>query len=115
VFSALVTCPDGRLLCAIRGKEGPEIVVFDPESRAFTDRIAPPDGGPVDNGLQVGPDGRVYGVTHNCIFRLEPASLAIDEIVAFPEPLRGHAAAGPIINGELYYSSGHRLIAARIL
>ena len=66
-------------------------------------------------GLQVGPDNLIYGVTPHCIFTLDPTSLAIEEIIAFPGPLQGHAAAGPIVGGELYYSSGHRLMAAKVL
>jgi streptogramin lyase len=115
VYNALVTGPNGKLYCAIRGEEGAGIVLFDPEEREFIDRVTSPEDGPVDNGLQNGPDGKIYGLTNLCIFRLDPSSLEVEEIVVFPEPLGGHAAAGPIVDGQLYYSSGHRLMAARIL
>jgi streptogramin lyase len=114
-FTSLVTGRDGRLYCAIHGEGGAEIVVFDPESRTFTNRISPPDGGIVDNGLQVGPDGLIYGLTPLCIFTLDTASLAVQEILTFPERLKGHACSGPILNGELYYTSEHLLLAAKIL
>ena len=89
--------------------------MFDPATRAFTDRTAAPEGGPVDNGLQLGPDGMIYGLTHTLIYRLDPGSVTFDVIVEFDERLTGHAAAGPIVGRDLYFSSGHRLMAAEIL
>ncbi len=71
-FTALVTASDGRLFGTLHGDEGESIFVFDPDAREFTHRLSPPDGGSVDNGLQIGP------------------------------------------GGALYYSSGHRLMAARL-
>lgn len=116
IFNALAAVPDGRLIGTFVGDErGPELFVFDPATRAFTDRFATPEGGPVDNGLQVGPDGMIYGLTHTLIYRLDPGSLEFDVIVEFDNRLIGHAAAGPILGNELYLSSGHRLFAAEIL
>ncbi len=116
IFNALVAVPDGRLFGTFSGEErGPEIFVFDPRERAFTDRISAPEGGPVDNGLQLGPDGQIYGLTHTLIYRLDPDSLSVDVIVKFDESLGGHGAAGPIVGNDIYFSSGHRLMAAQIL
>jgi outer membrane protein assembly factor BamB len=116
VFNALVSVPDGRLFGTFSGKErGSELFVFDPRDRAFTDRISAPEGGPVDNGLQLGPDGQIYGLTHTLIYRLDPDSLSVDVIVEFDERLIGHGAAGPIVGNDIYFSSGHRLMAAQIL
>jgi streptogramin lyase len=115
VFNALVTGPDGRLYGTLCGEDGPKIFVFDPFLRMFPEIIIPPDGDPVDNGLQIGPDGKIYGLTLLCVYCLDPGSLDVEEVVRFSEPLDGHAAAGPIINQEIYYSSGHKLMAAKII
>jgi len=114
-FTALVTGVDGRVYGTVRGGDDPaEIFVFDPESRSFGERVAAPDGGPVDNGLQNGRDGKIYGVTSTCIYRIDPDTLATEVIVVFEEPLKGHAAAGPILGDKIYFSSGHRLLASKI-
>ena len=39
----------------------------------------------MDNGLQLGPDGQIYGLTHTLIYRLDPDSLSADVIVEFDE------------------------------
>ena len=110
-FNALLTGPDGRLYGTVRGDDlPPEIFAFDPESRAFTERVAPP-GHPLDLGLQNGPDGKIYGFTPSCIYRLDPSSLAVEEIV---REEGAFTVAGPILGGEIYFASGHHLRAARI-
>ncbi|MDA0744926.1 MAG: hypothetical protein O2954_00265 [bacterium] len=115
-FTALATGPDGKLYGTLHGKGGPaEIFIFDPETRAFGKRVPVPDGGPVDNGLQLGPDGKFYGLTPLCIYRVEPGSLDVEVLVTFDERLKGHAAAGPILGDQLYFSSGHILMSARVL
>jgi hypothetical protein len=109
-FNALLTGPDGRLYGTIRGGDlADEIFVFDPESREFAHRLRPPSGRPLDLGLQNGPDGMIYGFTNSCIYRLDPSSLAVEEVV------RGSfGIAGPILGQEIYFATGHRLRAARI-
>ena len=114
-FTALITAPDGRLFGILRGDEGEKIFVFDPDTRQFSHTVLSPEGGTVDNGLQTGPDGLIYGLTRLCVYRVDPTTLSVEEVVSFDEPLRGHAAAGPIIDGEIYFASGHRLMAGRIL
>ena len=113
-FTALLAGPDSRLFGTLRGDEGEGIFVFDPESREFTHRLDAPLGGVADNGLQVGPKDTIYGLTRQCIYTLDPATLEVGIAVAFDEPLKGHAAVGPILGGEIYFSSGHRLMAARL-
>lgn len=47
VFNALLVGPGGKLYGTVRGgEEPPELFVFDPTSRAFTHRLAPPGTGP---------------------------------------------------------------------
>ncbi len=109
-FNALLTGPDGRLYGTVRGGDIPdELFVFDPKSRKFTDRVALPSGRPLDLGLQNGPDGMIYGFTNSCIYRLDPASLAIEVVIK-----GSFGIAGPILGQEIYFATGHRLQAAKI-
>jgi hypothetical protein len=109
-FNALLTGPDGRLYGTVRGGDVPaQLFVFDPESREFTNRLALPPGHPLDLGLQNGPDGRIYGFTNSRIYRLDPASMVVEEVVRDV-----FSVAGPILGQEIYFSTGHRLRSARI-
>ena len=60
----------------------------------------------------LGPDGRIYGVTSTCIYRLDPASLEVTVVVRVTD---GISVAGPIVGKWLYFATGHRLRAADIL
>jgi len=113
-FNALVTGPDGRLYGTVHGgDEPPELFVFDPGSRAFTDRLALPEGALLDQGLQNGPDGKMYGFTSSHIYRLDPRSPAVEEVACIDGP--GRPVPGPIVGGCVYFAKGHRLMAATIL
>jgi hypothetical protein len=109
-FNALLTGPDGRLYGTVRGGDAPdELFVFDPESREFTGHLALPSGRPLDLGLQNGPDGMIYGFTNSCIYRLDPASLSVEEVIR-----DSFSVAGPIQGQEIYFSTGHRFRAAKL-
>jgi len=109
-FNSLLTGPDGKLYGTIRGGNLPdEIFVFDPDSREFITRFAPPSGRPLDLGLQNGPDGMIYGFTNSCIYRFDPASLDVEEIIR-----DRFGIAGPILGQYIYFATGHRLRAARV-
>jgi len=111
-FTSLLTGPDGRLYGTARGGDLPaEVFVFDPQSRKFTDRLAPPGGSPLDLGLQNGPHGDIYGFTDSCIYRLDPKALSFEEVVRADDVL---SVAGPILGDEIYFAMGHRLRVARI-
>jgi len=108
-FSALLTGVDGKIYGTVTGKTPSELFIFDPESQKFTDRLAIPSGHPLDLGLQNGPDGKIYGFTSSCIYRLDPQNLNIEIIV------NGEfGIAGPIIDKNIYFSIGHRLKCAKI-
>jgi hypothetical protein len=107
----LLTGPNGKLFGTLRGKGDDEIFVFEPELRKFTHRIALPNGSPLDLGLQMGPDGMIYGFTSSCIYQLDPNSLNVRVVV---EESRGFGVAGPIVGQDIYFGKGHRLRAARI-
>jgi len=112
-FNALLVGSDGRLYGTVRGKGSkPELFVFDPKSLEFVARTAVPDGNPLDLGLQNGPDGRIYGFTRSCIYRLDPDSLTVKVITSDDE---GFSVAGPILDEDIYFATGHRLRAEKIL
>ena len=110
VFNALLAGPDGRLYGTVRD-DPPEIFVFDPKTQTFTNRLALPEGGPLDLGLQNGPDGKIYGFTRSCIYRLDPDSLAIEEVFRKD---KAFSVVGPILGENIYFATGHRLRAVKI-
>lgn len=111
-YNALLIGPDARLYGTVHGKGNkPALFVFDPESLSFVAQIPVPKGNPLDLGLQNGPDGKIYGFTRSCIYRLDPTSLAVEVITRDEE---GLSVAGPILGKDIYFAIGHRLRAARI-
>jgi streptogramin lyase len=110
-FNALLTGPDGKLYGTVVGGGGPEIFVFDPKSRTFGRRIPLPAGMPLELGLQIGPDKKIYGFTSACIYRFDPVSLEIKVLVGDQGPL---TTPGPILAGEIYFATGNRLRAAKL-
>jgi len=110
-FNALCAAPDGLLYCTVTGGDSPELVVFDPAARTFVGRLALPAGGPLDNGLQVGPDGALYGFTTSSVYRLDPGTGRIDTLLS-----RGgeFSVAGPVIGNHLYYGREHELKAVEL-
>ena len=108
-FNALLTGPNGKLYGTVSGDVTPELFVFDPESREFTNRVELTLGHPLDLGLKNGPDGKIYGFTNSCIYRLDPVSLAVEEVI------RGSfSVAGPILGKEVYFATGHRFRAVKL-
>ncbi len=109
-FNALLTGPDGKLYgTVVGGNMPPELFVFDPESREFTNRLAILPGHPLDLGLQNGPDGKIYGFTNSCIYQFDPDSLAIKELIQ-----DSFSVAGPILGQKVYFATGHRLRAVKL-
>ena len=100
---------DGKVVCFI-GVTRPHVVAFDPRSRKFTSQVPLP-GEPLDLGLQNGPDGKIYGFTSSCIYRLDPSTFSLEVVVmaegAFTVP-------GPILGRHIYFATGHRLRAAEM-
>jgi hypothetical protein len=93
------------------GGDKPELFLFDPASKQFEKRADPPAGAPLDLGLQMGPDGTVYGFTKACLYRLDPATLAVTEIL---REENGFDVAGPILGGDIYYARNMELRAVRL-
>ncbi|MEK7400437.1 MAG: hypothetical protein AAB116_26120 [Candidatus Poribacteria bacterium] len=108
-FNSLLAGVDGRLYGTAVGGAKAELFVFDPISRKFTDSIAIPSGHPLDLGLQNAPDGKIYGFTSSCIYRLDPSTLSVEVLIN-----GDFGISGPIIGNSIYFSTGHHLKCARI-
>lgn len=112
-FNAMTVGPDGRLYGTVQGGHiASEAYVFDPQSRNFEGSVELASGRPLDLGLQNGPDGKIYGFTSACIYRLDPSSLNVEEVLVQEEGT--FTVAGPIVGDEIYFAAGHRLRAAKI-
>jgi streptogramin lyase len=109
--NGLLTGPDGRIYGSLLGGDEPALFVFDPEQREFIRFLQLPAGDPLDLGLQNGPDGRIYGFTSSCIYRLDPASLTVEELIHQEDAFQ---IAGPIVGDSILFAKVHRLMAARI-
>ena len=109
-FNALLAGEDGKIYgTAVGGGIKPELFVFDPASLKFINKIPLPSGHPLDLGLQNGPDGKIYGFTSYCIYRLDPSTLEIKVLVN-----GDFSIAGPIIGENIYFSKGHILKYVKI-
>jgi outer membrane protein assembly factor BamB len=112
-FNALLVGVNGRLYGTTRGGGSkPELFVFDPATFEFVARIPVPQGDPLDLGLQNGPNSKIYGFTHSCIYQLDPDSLTVKVITGNGIKFN---VAGPILDKDIYFATGHRLRAARII
>ncbi|HID75319.1 MAG TPA: hypothetical protein EYP56_04905 [Planctomycetaceae bacterium] len=110
-FNALLAAPDGRLFGTFSGRAGTGLFVFDPGKNEFVEQIELPAGAPLSLGLQWGPDGKVYGFTSQCLYRLDPGTLQVEELFR-----RGGTfhIPGPILGPDIYFATGHRLRAMRL-
>jgi hypothetical protein len=110
-INALLTGPDGRLYGTATGGETPVLFIFDPHALAFTHYIGLPPGSPLDLGLQNGPDGKIYGFTHSCIYTLDCSTLEITPLI---EEENAFTVAGPIAGDTIYFGHMHHLCSANI-
>lgn len=110
-----MTGADGKLYGTVKGRRSAgSAFVFEPEYRTFTHLVDLLDGErALDLGLQNGPDGKIYGMTSSTIYRLNPTdvSVPIEPVIA---SANGFDISGPILENEIYYAEGHRLMVARI-
>jgi len=104
--NALLALPDGKLLGTVTGGDKPELFLFDPATKAFVKRADLPAGAPRDLGLVLGPDGKVYGFTMSCLYRLDPATLRVTEVLRQADEFE---IAGPILGNDIYYAKGPAL------
>jgi len=111
VFNALLASPAGLLFGTYSGRSGTGLFLFDSEQRRFVKRMALPPGTPLDLGLQWGPDGRIYGFTSRCLYRLQPDSLEVEQLICRPNTF---STPGPIIGRDIYFGTYHHLRAIRL-
>lgn len=110
-FNALLALPNGKLLGTVIGGEKPELFLFDPTARNFEKSVGLPSGRPLDLGLELGPDGKVYGFTTDCLYRLDPETLAVTEVLREAD---GFDVAGPILGPDIYYAKKAELRSIRL-
>ena len=109
-FNALLTGLDGRLYGTVRGgKLRDQLFVFDPDAKELQGTIDLPSGPCLDLGLQNGPDGKIYGFTSECIYRVDTDSLTAEVLIQ-----DSFGIAGPILGEDIYFATGHRLRAVRL-
>jgi streptogramin lyase len=111
-LNALATGPDGRLWGTVVSGDKGELFVFDPAAKKFTGRLELPSGKPLDLGLQFGPDGRLYGFTKTCIYKVNPKTMKLETVVT---PEKGISVAGPIIGKDIYFADHHLLEMCRLV
>jgi len=113
-FNALAAGADGRLWGTVesgeKGEKG-ELFVFDPEARKFAGHVELPPGRPLDNGLQFGPDGRLYGFTKSALYRVDPKTMKLEVVLAADQ---GFDVPGPIIGKSVYFGEKHELKTIRL-
>lgn len=111
-INALLCGPDGNLYgTVVGGEQAPELFIFDPQNRVFLQRLPLPPGGPLELGLQVGPDGLIYGFTRSCLYRFDPADRRLTEVVRSDGAFQ---VAGPIIGDTIYFGNVHELFALKL-
>ncbi|MBD3181191.1 hypothetical protein GF312_02795 [Candidatus Poribacteria bacterium] len=104
IFNALVNM-NNKIYGTVTGGGIPaEMFVFDIMKREFTELIRLPEGHPLDLGIQMGPDDKIYGFTSSTLYRLDPNSLEIEELISDK-----FSVAGPILGNNIYYAVGHIL------
>ncbi len=111
VFNALLASRAGLLFGTYSGRSGAGLFVFDPDSRRFSKRVQLPAGTPLDLGLQWGPDGKIYGFSSQCLYRLDPARLEVEPLLQRSNTFQ---TPGPILGRDIYFATGHRLRAIRL-
>lgn len=110
-FNALCATAEGLLVGTITGGDGPGLFVFDPGKRTFSDIMTLPGGNPLDNGLQEGPDGYVYGFTAGCLYRFDVSARELTAVYSGEDAFE---VAGPIVGNDIYFAEGHLLKSMRI-
>ena len=110
-FNSLHVGADNRLYGTAIGDQGATLFVFDPRDLSFCQASALPSGGPLDLGLQNGPNGFIYGFTKDCIYRFTTDRLIPEEIIRRPGEF---SVAGPILGNRIYSAYNHRLLADQL-
>jgi len=110
-FNSLLMLPNGKLIGTIVGEPKPQLFIFSPETRVFEKILDLPPGRPLDLGITLGPDGKVYGFTDSCLYRLDPEKWNIFELI---ENEKAFDVAGPIVGQYIYFAKGPELKAVKL-
>ena len=94
-----------------KGESFRDLFAFDPAGRKFQWRVPVPAGSVMDNSLQRGEDGKLYGVTSEVVYRLDPGSRKLEVVTPIPGKLR---IAGPLVGKTLYFATGTHLRALQL-
>ncbi len=97
----------GGLLCGTaRTRSGSILFVLDAGERRFAHLVPLPGGRSLEGGLQIGPDGSIFGFTIDCFYRFDAASGVVttiyEEATAFQNP-------GPMYGDGVYFTKKHEL------
>ena len=102
-----LTVVDGGLLCGTaRTRSGSILFVFDAGDRRFVHLVPLPGGHALDCGIQIGPDGGVYGFTTDCFYRFDPADGVVTTIHEAPSAFQN---PGPMYGDFVYFTKRHEL------
>lgn len=100
---SLAATSDG-ILYGITDNE--KVLVFDPDKREIRKVFDLGFKNPIDISLQVGPDGRLYGLSKEAIFVIDPKDNRISLLAKPPVPISSGMA---VLGGKIYYGSGANL------
>jgi hypothetical protein len=112
-INALLAGPGGVVYgtAAGQGAEGAFrlLFAFDAAKREFAwshDVLPTLRGSVLDNSLQWGKDGLIYGATHDVLFRFRPDGTGLEEVVRIKGQI---GIPGPLVGKTFYFATGHRL------
>jgi streptogramin lyase len=92
----LITLPNNNIV----GISDKTPFIFDPETHSLKSKSSLPES-PLDSSLMLGPDGALWGLTANTIFRIDPDTLT-SESISSPVPI---AAGIAMDDNYLYFGS----------
>jgi hypothetical protein len=111
-ISSLLAASDGLIYGIAEGWLGDrgfsEIFLFDPRRREFIRHFPVPEGSPLDNSLQMGDDGRIYGLTRDVFYRITDGGSGTQVLARLPGEFN---IGGPLVGRTLYFATGHKLRA----
>ena len=115
-ITSLATGANGMLYGIALGQEPKgsgfaDLFAFEAATHTFAYSLPVPGGNPLENSLQLGPDGAIWGLTADALYRLDPATRQIQVIAKLPGEFN---IPGPIVGNTLYFATGHRLRALTI-
>jgi len=101
---ALAVSAEGQV-CVFAGAR---LVRLDPKTRAIVETIDHGLPGVIYNSVQPGPGGKLYGLTSNGVFVIDPATHRPTVLATYPGGIHG----GIAIKGQrIFFSSGPKVLS----